>query len=102
MGRSPACPPEEKLRIVLEVLAGRITLRQAASAAGVSTTAIGNWKRQFLRAAHEGLAASSSSASDDDLARLRAENKQLAEQVRDAAVLAKVWRMSARAPYENN
>lgn len=102
MGRAPACPPEEKLRIVLEVLAGRMTPQQAAAETGVSTTAIGNWRRQFLRAAYEGLAmGTSASACAEDLMRLHAENKQLTEQVRGAETLVKVWRMSACARHED-
>lgn len=98
MGRAPACPPEEKLRIVLEVLAGRMTPQQAAAETGVSTTAIGNWKRRFLLAAYDGLAVGASSPVHvEDYMRLQAENKQLTEHVRAAAVLVKVWRMSASA-----
>ncbi len=97
MGRPSACLPDEKVRLVLEVLAGRMTLTQAAAEAGVSTTSIYNWKRQFLRAACEGLAAGRSSSSPVELAALEAENRRLAEQVRDATVLLRVWKMSARA-----
>ncbi len=96
MGRSPACSPEEKLRIVLDVIAGRITLAQAAAEAGVSTTAISNWKRQFLHAGRAGLAAGTSRQDSRELAALEAENKRLAEQVRDTAVEVKVWKLSAR------
>lgn len=96
MSRSPACTPEEKLRIVLDILANRMALGEASARAGVSTTSIGNWKRQFLRAAGEGLAAGSS-ARTGELAALQAENRRLTEQVREAVVLLKVWQMSARA-----
>lgn len=97
MARPSARSPDEKLQIVLDVLAHRLTLTQAAARAGVSTTSISNWKRQFLRAACEGLAAGRSSpANSGDLAALQAENQRLAEQVRDAAVLLEVWKMSAR------
>ncbi len=96
MGRSLAHPPEEKLWIVLEVLADRMTLKQAASRAGVSTTSISNWKAQFLRAGRAHLAAGSSPSDAGDLAALQAENERLTEQLRKAAVLVDVWRMSAR------
>jgi transposase-like protein len=96
MGRPAACRPQEKARIVLEMLSGRITLPQAAAEAGVSTTAVSNWKRAFLRAASEGLA-SPETAGTGELDALRAENQQLIEQLRDAQVLAAIWRISVRA-----
>jgi transposase len=96
MGRSLAHPPEEKLWIVLEVLADRMTLKQAATRAGVSTTSISNWKARFLRAGRAHLVAGSSPSDVGDLAALQAENERLTEQLRKAAVLVDVWRMSAR------
>ncbi len=95
MGRSAALPPHEKARIVLEVLSGRITLAQAAAEAGVSITAVGNWKRAFPRAAAAGLAPPGTTGASE-LDALRAESEQLTEQLRDAQVLAAVWRSSAR------
>ncbi|HEU5356198.1 MAG TPA: transposase [Actinocrinis sp.] len=98
MGRSPACSPQEKARIILEVLADRMTLAEAAAAAGVSTTSIGNWKRQFLLAAGAGLTGPSRLVRADSAA-LQAENDRLHQQVRDALVVAKVWQMSALAKH---
>ena len=100
MGRSPVCSAEEKARIILDVLAGRMSLTQAAAAAGVSTTSIGHWKRQFLLAAGAGLAVGSARLSCAETAALQAENDRLQQQVRDALVVLQVWRTSARAQRE--
>ena len=48
MSRPPTIPAEKKLRIVLSVLQGEITIAEAARREKVSEQAIGNWKRQFL------------------------------------------------------
>jgi transposase len=55
MPRPPALPPEEKVTIVLSVLAGEITAAEAARAAGVTDQAIYNWKRRFVTAGRNGL-----------------------------------------------
>jgi len=48
MARPPAIPPQEKVRIVLAVLAGEQTVAQAARLARVSEQSIANWRRQFI------------------------------------------------------
>ncbi|MFD9304446.1 helix-turn-helix domain-containing protein [Streptomyces sp. NPDC060048] len=55
MPRPPALPPEEKVAIVLAVLAGETTAADAARAAGVTDQAIYNWKRRFVTAGRTGL-----------------------------------------------
>src|SRR5215207_3092779 len=57
MARSPVFPAEEKVRIVLSILAGEITVAEAARRAKVSEQWVGNWKRQFLEAGKSGLGA---------------------------------------------
>ena len=42
---------EEKARFVLSIVAGEITVVEAARQAKVSEQSVGNWKRQFLEAA---------------------------------------------------
>ena len=46
MSRPPRIPLEKKLRIVLAVLQGEITVAEAARREKVSEQAIGNWKRE--------------------------------------------------------
>lgn len=48
MSRPPAMPAEEKLKLVLSVLAGERSIAAAARQAQVSEQSVGNWKRQFI------------------------------------------------------
>jgi transposase len=48
MPRSPAIPVEDKVRIVLSVLAGERTMAEAARRARVSEQSVSTWKRQFI------------------------------------------------------
>ena len=57
MARPPVFPAEEKVRIVLSILAGEMTVAEAARKAKVSEQSVGNWKRQFLEAGKTGLVA---------------------------------------------
>ena len=47
MARPPVFPAEEKVRM-RSMLAGEITVAEAARRAKVSEQSVGNWKRQFL------------------------------------------------------
>ncbi|MFD5087546.1 transposase [Kitasatospora sp. NPDC058406] len=44
MVRPPVLPPEKKVRIVLSILAGEMTVAEAARRVKVSEQSIGNWK----------------------------------------------------------
>ena len=57
MARPPVLPAEDKTRIVLSILAGEVTVAEAARRAKVSEQAVGTWKRQFLDAGRAGLVA---------------------------------------------
>jgi transposase len=57
MARPPVFPAEEKVRIVLSILAGEITVAEAAWRAKVSEQSVGAWKRQLLEAGKSGLVA---------------------------------------------
>ncbi len=59
MARPTALPVEEKVRIVLAVLAGELTTAQAARQTKVSEQSVSNWKRQFIETGRAGLAAGS-------------------------------------------
>lgn len=48
MSRPPSRSAEDKVRIVLAVLRGEITLAEAARREGVSQTSIANWRDAFL------------------------------------------------------
>lgn len=55
MSRPPAVSPQEKTRIILDVLAGRVTLAGAAEEVGVSAQSVANWRRQFIDSGSRGL-----------------------------------------------
>src|SRR3954466_3555589 len=58
MARPPQCSrPRRRSVIVVSILAGEITVVEAARRAKVSEQSVGNWKRQFLEAGKSGLAA---------------------------------------------
>ena len=48
MGRPPSIPVEKKTRIVLSVLAGEVSIAEAARREKVSEQSIGRWKADFL------------------------------------------------------
>ena len=97
MGRPPALPVEEKLRIVLAVLGSQTTVVRAAREYKVSETSIGNWKRQFLEAGRAGLAFGRVPGGSTREAELEAENASLRTALKEATVLIRVWRMSAES-----
>ena len=57
MSRPPVFPAEDRVRIVLSVLAGEMTIAEAARRNKVFETSIGKWRQQFLEAGRLGLAA---------------------------------------------
>ena len=63
MGRPPVIPAEQKTRIVLSVLAGEMTIAEAARREKVSEQSIGRWKADFLEAGKTALAAGRSGPS---------------------------------------
>lgn len=56
MSRPSALPADEKVRLVLSVLAGEMTTAEAARKAKVSEQSVSNWKRQFIEAGRQGVA----------------------------------------------
>lgn len=60
MGRPPVIPAEKKLRIVLSVLAGQMTIAEAARKEKISEQSIGRWEADFLEAGKQGLLAGKS------------------------------------------
>jgi len=63
MGRPPSIPAEKKSRIVLSVLAGELTVAEAARREKGSEQSIGRWKADFLEAGKTALAAGKSGPS---------------------------------------
>jgi transposase len=55
MERPSVFPAEEKVRIMLSILAGQTTVAEAAQQAKLSEQPVGNWKREFLEPGKTGL-----------------------------------------------
>jgi len=94
MGRPPVIPVEEKIRIVLSVLAGEVTIAEAARRQKVSEQSIGRWKAEFLEAGETGLAAGRGGPSTREQ-QLEAEVADLTTALGEAAVELRVWKKSA-------
>ncbi|MEJ5946852.1 helix-turn-helix domain-containing protein [Pseudokineococcus basanitobsidens] len=94
MARPPAMPAEEKTRIVLSILAGEVTVAEAARRAKVSETSVGNWKRVFLESGRAGLVTGSGGPTSRE-AQLEAEVADLTSALGEAAVELRVWKKSA-------
>lgn len=94
MARPAAVAAEEKVRIVLSVLAGEVTVAEAARRAKVSEQSVGNWKRQFLEAGRTGLATGKSGPSTREQ-QLQTEIEDLTQALGEAHLQARVWKKSA-------
>ena len=95
MSRPPVFPVEDKVRIVLSVLAGEMTVAEAARKAKVSEQSVGNWKRQFLEAGKLGLAPGGSSRQSSREEQLAAEVAELTTALGEAHVELRVWKKPA-------
>ena len=94
MSRPPTIPAEKKLRIVLSVLQGEISIAEAARREKVSEQAIGNWKRQFLEGGKAGIEAGKSKPTSREQ-QLEDEVAELTQALGEAAVEIRVWKKSA-------
>ena len=94
MSRAPVFPVEEKVRVVLSILAGEVSVAEAARRSKVSEQSVGNWKRQFLEAGRAGLVAGKAGPSTREQ-QLEAEVADLTQALGEAAVELRVWKKSA-------
>ncbi len=94
MGRPPSIPVEKKTRIVLSVIAGELTVAEAARREKVSEQSIGRWKADFLEAGRTALVAGRSGPCSGE-ERLEAEVADLTQALGEAAVEIRVWKDSA-------
>lgn len=94
MGRPPVIPAERKTRIVLSVLAGEMSIAEAARREKVSEQSIGRWKADFLEAGKTALAADRSGPSTRE-EQLEAQVEDLTQALGEAAVEIRVWKKSA-------
>lgn len=97
--RRTKVPAEEKLRLVLAVLAGEMSAREAARRCGVSPDLVTRWKHQFLQAGAERLeevpSGPAGKAGTPEQRRLRMENEQLKLALAEATVQLRVWQRGA-------
>jgi transposase len=94
MARPPVVPSETKVRIVLSVLAGEVSMAEAARREKVCETSIGKWKAEFLEAGKTALTAGRSGPTSRE-SQLEAEVDDLTRALGEAAVELRVWKKSA-------
>ena len=94
MGRPPMIPPEKKTRIVLAILAGEMSMAEAARKEKVSEQSIGRWKAEFIEAGRTALVAGRSGPSSRE-EHLEAEVVELTQALGEAHVELRVWKKSA-------
>ena len=94
MGRPHLIPVEKKTRIVLSVLAGELSIAEAARREKVSEQSIGRWKAEFLEAGKTALVAGRSGPSSRE-EQLEAEVAELTQALGEAHLEVRVWKKSA-------
>jgi transposase len=93
----PTLPIEQKVRIVLSVLAGEVTMAEAARRHGVSNLTVAKWRDAFIAAGKAGLeeGVSGPSTMSTTERRLRAEAEQLKLALAEATVQLRIWQKGA-------
>ena len=92
MARPPTRQPEEKIRIVLAVLRGELSVAEAARREGVSQTSIANWRDAFLEGGKQAVAAGGPAKPTSREQQLAVENEQLAAALGEAHMELRLWR----------
>jgi transposase len=91
--------PEDKLRVVLSVLAGEMSCREAARRLGVCADSVVKWKHQFLEAGaqrlHEIPSGAPGRKGTPEQRRLQMENEQLKLALAEATVQLRIWQRGA-------
>lgn len=96
----PTLPVEQKLKVVLSVLAGEMSMSEAARRNGVATATVAKWRDRFVEAGRagleEGLSGPGGGMTDAER-RLRAEAEQLKLALAEATVQLRIWQKGAEA-----
>lgn len=95
MPRPPAVPPEEKVRLVLSVLAGEMTIAEAARRGKVSEQSVSNWKRQFLEGGRQGVIDGGRVGPSSRERQLQDELEEVRAALGEAHVELRVWKKAA-------
>ena len=91
----PAVPPEEKTRLVLSILAGELSVADAARRAKVSEQSVSNWKRQFIESGRRGVAEGGKPGPNARERALLAELEEVKAALGVAHVELRVWKKAA-------
>jgi transposase len=97
MARPPIKPVDDKLRIVLAVLRGEISMKEAARRERVSETSVAAWRDQFLDGGRAGLAGGARHGPSGREAELQAQIDELTSALGEAHVELRVWRKGGAA-----
>ena len=95
MPRPPAVAPEEKARLVLAILAGEMSIAEAARKAKVSEQSVGKWKRLFLESGRQGLAEGGNPGPNARERQLQSELEEVKAALGEAHVELRVWKKAA-------
>ncbi|GAB7192777.1 hypothetical protein NUM3379_34860 [Kineococcus sp. NUM-3379] len=101
MSRSRPRPISQdvQLSVVLAVLAGELSMSEAARRHGVAAATVGNWRDRFLAAGKEGLVPKlpgTPGVGTSTERRLRAENEQLKLALAEAIIQVRILQMATR------
>ena len=97
MSRSRKSPlsVEQRVQVVLSVLAGEMTASEAARRHGVTPTTVATWRDRFIDAGRQGLQhglpGPAGSAGSSAERRLRAEAEELKLALAEATVQLRIW-----------
>lgn len=93
----PTLSIEQKTRIVLSVLAGEMSMAEAARRHGVANVTVAKWRDAFIAAGKAGLeeGVSGPSVMPATERRLRAEAEQLKLALAEATVQLRIWQKGA-------
>lgn len=92
MARAPSRSAEDRVRIVLAVLRGEVTIAEAARREGVSATAVAKWRDAFLEGGAQAVTAGGPARPTSREEQLAAENEQLAAALGEAHMELRLWR----------
>jgi transposase len=79
VARPSKLPVSEKEQIVLAILRGELSVKDAAQRGGVSETSIATWKEQFLRGGRDGLSRGKKQEASSRERQLEEENRDLVQ-----------------------
>lgn len=95
MARAPVFSVEDKLRLVLSVISGEMTIVEAARRGKASEQSISRWKQQFLEGGRAGLVEGGAPGPSPRERRLLDEVEELKAALGEAHVELRVWKRSA-------